>query len=237
MTALQDRVAVVTGASRGIGRAVADAVEREGALVVRVARSLSPARSQRRMDLRCDVTEEQQVEALLAETREAFGTPDLVVHAAGTFLLAPLERTPPADFTDQLNANLLAAFLVARAFLPAMRARGAGRFVSIGSIADHLAFPENAAYAAAKVGLRGLHEVLRQEFRATGVLLTLVSPGPTDTPAWDPVDPDRRAGFTPRALMLRPEDVADAVVWVATRPAHVDVDWLRLGPAPVTGEK
>jgi len=232
VSALEGRVAVVTGASRGIGLAVADALERERVRVVRAARSLTPARSRDRVDVRCDVTEERQVEALLAETREALGPPDLVVHAAGTFLLAPLERTSTADFAGQLNGNLLAAFLVARTFLPAMRARGAGRFVSIGSIADHVAFPENAAYAAAKFGLRGLHAVLREECRGSGVLLTLVSPGPTDTAAWDPVDPDRRAGFIPRAQMLRPQDVAEAVVWVATRPVQVDVEWLRMGPAP-----
>jgi NADP-dependent 3-hydroxy acid dehydrogenase YdfG len=112
-----------------------------------------------------------------------------------------------------------------------MRARGRGRLINLGSIADHRAFPENAAYSASKYGLRGLHEVLREEYRGSGVLCTLVSPGPTDTPAWDPVDPDRREGFTPRARMLRPADVAEAIVWVATRPAHVDIDWLRLGPA------
>jgi NADP-dependent 3-hydroxy acid dehydrogenase YdfG len=112
-----------------------------------------------------------------------------------------------------------------------MRRRGSGRLITLGSIADHRAFPENAAYSASKYGLRGLHEVLREEYRGSGVLCTLLSPGPTDTPAWDPVDPDHREGFTPRAKMLRPEDVAEAVLWVATRPPHVDVDWIRLGPA------
>jgi NADP-dependent 3-hydroxy acid dehydrogenase YdfG len=76
-----------------------------------------------------------------------------------------------------------------------------------------------------------LHEVLREELRGSGVLCTLVSPGPTDTAAWDAVDPDNRPGFTPRARMLRPGDVADAVLWVATRPPRLDVDWIRLGPA------
>ena len=69
------------------------------------------------------------------------------------------------------------------------------------------------------------------EYRASGLRFTLVSPGPTDTAAWDAVDPDSRPGFTPRARMLRPEDVAAAVVFAATRPPHVQLDWLRLGPA------
>ena len=82
--------------------------------------------------------------------------------------------------------------------------------------------------AASKHGARALHEVLRLEVRGTGVRATLVSPGPTDTPLWDPHDPDARDGFTPRAEMLRPEAVADAVRFVVTRPEDVNVDELRL---------
>ena len=97
---------------------------------------------------------------------------------------------------------------------------------------DHLDYHGSmAAYAAAKYGARGLHLVLREELRGSGVLCSLVSPGPTDTGAWDPVDPDSREGFIPRARMLRPGDVAEAVRWIAGQPGHVDVDWVRLGPA------
>ena len=111
-----------------------------------------------------------------------------------------------------------------------MAALGRGTYVSVGSVADHVGFPENAAYAAAKYGLRGLHETLVAEYWGTGVRLTLVSPGPTDTAIWDPFDPDHRPGFPARAAMLRPSDVADAILFVATRPPSVQVDWLRLGP-------
>ena len=231
MSELVGRAAVVTGASRGIGLAVATELERQGVRVVRASRSLQPSRTATRLDVPCDVTDPAQVAELAKTAERAFGAPALVVNSAGSFLLAPLQDTTPEQFAAQLAANLAAPFLVARTFLPLMRASGGGRFITIGSIADHHAFPDNAAYGASKAGLRGLHEVLREEFRGSGVLCTLVSPGPTDTVVWDVVDPDRREGFTPRAKMLRPQDVAEAVTWVASRPGHVDVDWLRLGPA------
>jgi len=230
VTGLAGRVALVTGASRGIGAAAAAALHGAGARVIRVARSLADTESPDRLDCRADLTDPAQVDTLAKRVLGSWGPPDLLVNNAGGLLLAPLERTAPADFEAQLAVNLRAPFLMARAFLPAMRARG-GRLITIGSIADHRAFPENAAYAAAKYGLRGLHEVLREEYRGTGVRCTLLSPGPTDTAVWDPVDPDNRPGFVPRHAMLRPEDVAEAVLWVATRPAHLDIECVRLGPA------
>jgi len=228
VSALAGRVALVTGASRGIGAATAEALRAAGARVVRVARSLPPG--QDFLDLPADLTDAAQVVALAGRVRREVGPPDVVVSNAGGFLLRPLEQTTVADFDAQLAINLRAAFAVARAFLPMLRDAGRGSFVTIGSIADHVGFPENAAYAASKYGVRGLHETLMAEYRGTGVRLTLVSPGPTDTDIWAPFDPDRREGFPRRAEMLRPADVADAVLFVATRPPHVLVDWLRLGP-------
>jgi NAD(P)-dependent dehydrogenase (short-subunit alcohol dehydrogenase family) len=231
MSALAGRVAVVTGASRGIGLAIADACWDRGAHVVAVSRTPPTANGERRTWLRCDVSDWTSVEQLREATLAAVGVPDAVVHAAGIFRLATLDRLTADGFAEHLAINLQGAFHLAKAFLPGMRKRGSGRLINLGSVADHRAFAENAAYSASKYGLRGLHEVLREEYRGSGVLCTLLSPGPTDTPAWDPIDPDHREGFTPRAKMLRPEDVAEAVLWVATRPQHVDVDWIRLGPA------
>lgn len=231
MSELAGQVALVTGASRGIGLAISQVLRDAGARVIRVSRTLIPASDPAGLDLACDVTDGAAVERMSARVKESAGVPDLVVNNAGSFLLAPIEETSSAAFFEQLSANLAGPFLIARAFLPGMRARGSGRLITIGSIADHLGLPGNAAYAAAKFGVRGFHEVLRQELEGSGVLATLVSPGPTDTAAWDRVDPDSREGFIPRARMLRPADVAEAVRWIATRPAHVDVDWLRVGPA------
>jgi NAD(P)-dependent dehydrogenase (short-subunit alcohol dehydrogenase family) len=226
---LAGQVALVTGASRGIGAAVAEALRVAGARVVRVARSLAPEEDY--IDLPADLTDPLQVDALAARLLDEVGLPDIVVSNAGSFLLRPLAETSVADFDAQVAINLRAPFALARALLPRLRAAGRGCYITVGSVADHVGFPENAAYAASKYGLRGLHETLLAEYRGTGVRLTLVSPGPTDTAIWEPFDPDRREGFPPRARMLRPADVADAVLFVATRPSHVLIDWLRLGPA------
>jgi NAD(P)-dependent dehydrogenase (short-subunit alcohol dehydrogenase family) len=230
VTRLAGRVALVTGASRGIGAAAAGLLADQGARVIRVARSLTPRTEGRFVDVPCDLTDPDQVDRLASRVLNEHGRPHIVVSNAGAFLLRALEGTEPADLEAQLAVNLKAPFYVAKAFLPAMRDVGQGSFITVGSVADHMGFPENAAYGASKYGLRGLHETLLAEYRDTGVRLTLVSPGPTDTSVWDQVDPDQREGFPNRADMLRPIDVAEAILFVATRPEHVFIDWLRLGP-------
>lgn len=231
MSALEGRVALVTGASRGIGAAVAVALRDAGARVVRVARSLAAGSRDGFRDFPCDLADPAQVAALAERVLAELGAPDLLVNNAGVFDPIPFEAATVAELERQLAVNLVAPFAVARGFLPAMRAAGRGLLITIGSVADHRAFPENTIYSATKYGLRGLHETLAAEYRGTGVRCTLISPGPTDTSIWDRVDPDRRPGYLPRRAMLRPEDVAEAVLFVATRPPRVQIDWLRIGPA------
>lgn len=227
---LAGRTAVVTGASRGIGLAVAEELQAAGAHVVRLARSLRDGGADRRTDLACDVTDPAQVGRCAARVLKDRGAPDILVNNAGSFLLKPIGDTTAEEFADQLRHNLAGPFIVLRAFLPGMLERGSGHIVTIGSVADHEALAHNAAYASAKYGLRGLHGVLTAEIAGTGLKATLVSPGPVDTELWDPINPDARDGFTPRKDMLRVEDVADAVRWVVTRPPHVAVPQLLLEP-------
>ncbi len=227
---LAGRLAVVAGASRGIGLAIAEELQGAGAHVVRLARSLADTDADRRTDLRCDVTSGDDVARAAGRVLEERGAPDILVHSAGMFALGAVEDVRPEDLRGMLEANLVGPFLVLRAFLPAMRARATGHVVTVGSVADRVPYPGNAAYAATKYGLRGLHEVLALELAGSGLVATLVSPGPTDTEVWDPVDPDNRPGFVKRRDMLRPEDVAEAVLFVVTRPPRVHVAELLVVP-------
>src|SRR5207249_2769654 len=143
-------------------------------------------------------------------------------------------ETTPDEFARTIALNLMAPFLVTRALVPHLVRRGAGHLVTIGSISDHVAFTGSTAYAASKFGLRGMHEVLRAELARTGVRTTIVSPGPVDTPIWDPIDPDARPGFTKRSAMLQAGDVAEAVLFAVTRAPRVDVTEIRLLPTVYT---
>ncbi len=228
--ALTGRIALVTGASRGIGLAVADELRAAGAHVIRLARSLTDGSADRQTDIRCDVAVATDVERAVRTVLKETGVPDIVVSNAGIFFIKPIEQTTPAEFAETLAVNLTGPFLLARAFVPLLVERGSGHLVTIGSISDHIAFTGSTAYAASKFGVRGMHEVIRAETAKTGVRTTLVSPGPVDTDIWDPVDPDSKPGFTKRKDMLHPEDVAEAVLFAVTRPARVAVTEIRLLP-------
>jgi NADP-dependent 3-hydroxy acid dehydrogenase YdfG len=154
--------------------------------------------------------------------------PDYLVNAAGAFSLAPLSSTSPEDFDRNLNVNLRGPFLLMRAFLPAMLERGSGHIVTLGSIAGRQAFPSNGAYSASKFGVRGLHAVLDQELKGTGVRSTLVEPAATDTPLWDAIDRTANQGLPERTAMLDAEAVADAVLFAITRPARTGIHAISL---------
>lgn len=233
--ALEGQVAIVTGAGRGIGGAVALALAREGAGVALAARSradLAAVAGAIResggsaLAIPTDVTQDGAVEALVEQTAGALGRIDILVTAAGVAAFGPVAGTKPADWDGMLAVNLRAAMVCCRAVLPVMQRQRRGTIINVGSIAAKRAITGSAAYAATKAGLAAFSAVLAEELRADGIRVGMVVPGAVDTPLWDslPGGPDR-------ARMLRPEDVARAVVLMASLPPGATLEELILMPA------
>ncbi|MCE9601868.1 MAG: SDR family NAD(P)-dependent oxidoreductase [Gemmatimonadetes bacterium] len=232
---LAGQSALITGASRGIGAACARALAASGARVVLVARDAAALQA---LAAECGhgaavLTADLAVPSAAAEVAAAAvallgRAPDIIVHSAGSFPISALDAVSDSELDLALALNVAAPLRLTRAFLGDMRVRGGGHVVTIGSVSDRVVYPSNSVYTASKHAVRAVHETLRAETRGSGVRATLISPAATDTAIWDPHDPDRSPHLPSRSEMLRPEDVADAVAWAVTRPAHVDVEELRL---------
>ena len=237
-TALDGRTALVTGASRGIGAAIARQLSAAGARVALLART-KPALEEIAEEIgndavviESDLASPASAERAAAGLLKRFdGAPDILVNNAGIFSIVHLEQMDVSGFSRMLETNLLAPFILLRAFLGPMRSRGSGHIVTIGSSADRTIYPGNAAYSATKFGMRALHEVMRVETRGSGIRSTLVSPAGVDTDLWESIQfPD--SGEEPdRSRMMPPEAVADAVLYVLTRPPAINIDELRLSPS------
>ncbi|MDH3224904.1 MAG: SDR family oxidoreductase [Gemmatimonadota bacterium] len=226
------RTALVTGASRGIGRATAERLAEEGWHIVACGRDRARldavVGATGGMALPFDVSDGGAVSAAAESLLSSDTVPDLLVLSAGVFDLAPVHETTSELLDRNLDANLRGPFQVVRAFLPSMLARGSGLVVMIGSVSGRRAFPGNGAYSASKFGLRGLHEVLVEELRGTGVRTSLVEPGAVDTSIWDGLDPDTRDDLPSRNEMLRADDVAGAVSYLAGLPDDVSVPLIQI---------
>jgi 3-oxoacyl-[acyl-carrier protein] reductase len=207
--------AVVTGASRGIGRAVALALAQRGldvALLARTADDLAAvAQAVGRcgvtaLPLRCDVTAAADVDEAAARVFEALGSPDVVVNNAGIIRRAPVHEMSLEDFRLVVDTNLTGTFLVTRAFLPAMLKRNRGRFLQVASISATLGSPRASAYCAAKWGVVGFTKSLAEELRGTGLAAMCILPGSVDTTMLE------GSGFAPQ---MTPEDVAKTILYAA----------------------
>ncbi len=228
MSGLSGKTGLLTGASRGIGRALALRLAAEDTHLVLSSRGgdrlEAVARETGGVPIPLDLADPDGPEALAAAVRERLGgPPDLVLNVAGVFRLAPVSETDRRTLDHHLAVNLRAPFLLTRSFLPAMLARGSGWLVHLGSVAGRRAFPENGAYSATKYGLRGLHEVLRLELEGSGVRTLLVEPPAVDTEAWDPLEPRLGRDLPARQTMLRADEVAAAVVSALEDAATPDV--------------
>ena len=228
---LAGRRALVTGASSGIGAATARMLVEAGARVALAARDGDGlADVARRLDgatsHACDVRDERQVARAVRDAAEAMGGIDLVVPAAGLGRFAAVEDTPPDEWREILDTNLTGTFLVFRETLPHVR-RARGHLFAIASIAATRPFAQSAAYCASKAGVRALAAVVAEEVRREGVRVTTIIPGAVDTPFWD------RAGGTEldRSRMLRPDDVARAILRAAAEPETTSIDEIVVMPA------
>jgi NADP-dependent 3-hydroxy acid dehydrogenase YdfG len=235
VAALGGGTAVVTGASRGIGAGIAEALGRQGVRVVLIARTEAKLKERAAhikgsIPVSCDVTDPRSVEEATERiVTELNGAPDILVNNAGIFSAAIVEETTAVSFIEMINTNLVGPFLFVRAFLGDMKKRKAGHIVTIGSIADRTIYTGNAAYSAGKFGLRAVHEVLRAELRGTGVRTTLISPAATATEIWNTVPVTDPLGKPhSKRPMLDPDDVVRAVMFALTQPERVNVDELRL---------
>jgi 3-oxoacyl-[acyl-carrier protein] reductase len=223
-------VAIVTGASRGMGRAISKRLAGAGATVALVARGEQGLHATE-AEIRAagaeaaafptDVTDRRSVEAMAAAVYERFGRIDLLVNCAFWGPPGSLLQTDE-DFWDRtLDTTLKGPYLCARAVYPAMREQGAGTIVNIGSLAGKVGEDNRTAYCAAKWGLEGLTAALRVELHPQGIRVHLISPGATDTSFWSENAPGLTADQLER--FIPPETVADAVLWVLSTPEAVHV--------------
>ena len=231
---LAGQVAVVTGAGRGIGRAVAATFAREGAFVVLAARSAREIASVQRdieaaggraLAVATDVRQEPAVAALVTRALAEGGRIDCLVTAAGMAAFGPVADAKTADWDQLMAVNLRGVFLCCRAVLPAMTAQRRGTIINIGSVVTSRTLPGSGGYTAAKYGLLGFSRVLAEEMRAHGVRVGVLSAGATDTPLWDavPQPPDR-------ALMLKPEQIAEVALLMAALGPGATLEELTLLP-------
>jgi NADP-dependent 3-hydroxy acid dehydrogenase YdfG len=231
--ALQGRVTLVTGAGSGIGRAIAVAFAAAGADVALVGRRQGALREtaalvrttgRRAVEIPADVRDAAALDAAVVRATAELGPLEIAVAAAGVNAWAAIDALEPATLDAALATNVAGVAHVARAVLPGMRAHRAGKLIVVAS--DNGRRPEagGGAYVASKFGAVGFALSIAAELHADGVNVHIVEPGCVDTP-WYPPEED-----APRERMLAPEDVALAVLFLATLPGHIVLEELLLVP-------
>ena len=226
---LSDRVAIITGASRGIGRAVALALAAEGAKVVVNYASSSDAAQQvvtaitdaggSAMALQADVSKLEQVDALFNETLEKFGSVDVLVNNAGITRDTLLLRMKPEDWQAVIDLNLTGVFLCTRAVSKLMLKQRSGRIINIASVSGQMGNPGQANYSAAKAGVIGFTKTVAKELASRGITVNAVAPGFIATDMTSELKSDEILKYIPLGRYGEPEEVAGMVRFLAADSA------------------
>jgi clavulanate-9-aldehyde reductase len=239
MGLLDDKVALVTGASSGIGEATALALAAEGARVALAARrtdrinALADKLGDDAISIQLDVTDEGQCHNAVVATVEAFGKLDLVLNNAGLMLLGKIEGADTEDWRRMINTNVLGLMYMTHAALPHLL-ESKGTLVQVSSVAGRQARVGAGAYNASKWAVNAFSESLRQEVTARGVRVVVIEPGMVATELGDHItDAAAKEGLRKRAEQMTPmqaDDIARAVLFAVTQPPHVAVNEILIRP-------
>jgi NADP-dependent 3-hydroxy acid dehydrogenase YdfG len=237
MTSLKEKIVLVTGAGSGIGRSTAIAFAREGSRLLVCARNLEPLEELRQTLLSAgaaavhvfslDVQKRVEVEAAIAGLPAEWQEIDVLVNNAGLSRgLAKIYEDDPENWEEMIDTNVKGLLYVTRSVVPGMVARGRGHVINLGSTAAYITYANGAVYCATKAAEKSISEGLKIDLMGTPVRVTSVDPGMVET-NFSKVrfrgDEERAAKVYQNITPLQPEDVADTIVWVASRPAHVNI--------------
>ncbi|BAY10091.1 SDR family NAD(P)-dependent oxidoreductase [Calothrix sp. NIES-2098] len=240
---LDGKVAIITGASSGIGEATALALAAEGATVVLAARrgdrlnalaEKIATNGGKALPIITDVTNEAQVQNLVQKTKTEFGQIDILVNNAGIAVVGEIDGGNTSDWKDMINLNLLGLLYVTHAVLPILKAQGAGHIVNLSSVAGRTARVGIGVYNATKWGVNGFSEALRKEVCKQNIRVTIIEPGLVNTEISDRIsDPIAKQNIEERRRSLTPlesEDIAAAIVYAVTQPPRVNVNEILIRP-------
>jgi NADP-dependent 3-hydroxy acid dehydrogenase YdfG len=244
---LSNRVVAVTGASSGIGEAIALACARAGATVALAARRADRIEllrerieegGARAIAVPADVGEESQARAFVERAHAELGRLDVLVNNAGVMLLGPIENAPTEEWRRMIHANVFGVLYCTHAALPLMRVQGSGHIINVSSVAGRVARAGSGVYNLTKFGVGAFSESLRQEAVALGVRVTLVEPGAVATELAGHNRPEvleqmakRFQGVTP----LEADDIANAVLYAISQPPNVSVNEVLIRPSGQLG--
>jgi NADP-dependent 3-hydroxy acid dehydrogenase YdfG len=219
---LSGQVVLVTGAGRGLGRELALAFARAGAHVAAVARTREQIedtaaevskQGRRALPVVADVTQQDQVKAMVSQVLETFGKLDILINNAGVAVYGPFAEQKAEDWRAMIDTNLVGTLYCTHAVLPAMLGQGAGLIVNIASVAGIHGLPNEAVYCASKHGVRGFTDALAVELKDKGIRVSGLYPGGMNTPFWDV-----QTYGGDRSRIMQPAKVAEMVVALASQP-------------------